>query len=74
MEARLSQLADKTRAELDSRMVGVEGRVADTAEENQLIVQKYREQQDSIEKMFTDISGHSSVLEEILELKVKYSY
>ena len=69
MEDRLAQLADKTRAEVDSRLVIVEGRVTDNAEENKLIVQKFGNQQDSIDKIFTDISAQSSVLEEILVLK-----
>ena len=72
VEDRLAQLADKTRDELDSRLVRVEGRLTDNAEENKLIVQRYRDQQDSIEKIFTDISGHSSVLEEMLVLKVTF--
>ena len=72
VEDRLAQLADKTRDELDSRLVAVEGRLTDNAEENKLIVQRYRDQQDSIEKIFTDISGHSSVLEEMLVLKVTF--
>ena len=69
VEDRLAQLADKTRGEVDSRMVGVEGRLAENSEENKLIVQKFREQEDSIAKIFSEISGHSSVLEEMLELK-----
>merc|ERR550539_1531198 len=69
VEDRLAQLADKTRAEVDSRLVSVEGRVEDNAEENKLIVQKFGNQQDSIDKIFTDISAHSSVLEEMLVLK-----
>ena len=70
VEDRLAQLADKTRAEVDSRLVIVEGRVTDNAEENRLIVQKFGNQQDSIDKIFADISAHSSVLEEMLVLKV----
>ena len=73
MEDRLAQLADKTRAEVDSRLVSVEGRVEDNAEENKLIVQKFGNQQDSIDKIFADISAHSSVLEEMLVLKVTFS-
>ena len=72
VEDRLAQLADKTRAEVDSRLVSVEGRVEDNAEENKLIVQKFGNQQDSIDKIFTDISAHSSVLEEMLVLKVTF--
>ena len=73
MEDRLAQLSDKTRAEVDSRLVIVEGRVTDNAEENKLIVQKFGNQQDSIDKIFGDISAHSSVLEEMLVLKVTFS-
>ena len=69
VEDRLAELADKTRTEVDSRLVSVEGRLTDTAEENKLIVQKFQEQQDSIAQIFSDISGQSSVLEEMLELK-----
>ena len=72
VEDRLAALADKTKGELDSRMVEVEGRLAEKTEENKLIVQKFQDQQDSIEKIFTDISDHSGVLEEMLVLKVKY--
>ena len=72
VEDRLTQLADKTRGDLDSRMVGVEGRLAENSEENKLIVQKFRDQQDSIEKIFSDISDHSGVLEEMLVLKVRF--
>ena len=72
MEDRLAALADKTKGELDSRMVEVEGRLAEKTEENKLIVQKFQDQQDSIEKIFTEISDHSGVLEEMLVLKVKY--
>ena len=68
----MAQLADKTRSEMDSRLVSVEGRVTDNAEENKLIVQKFQDQQDSIAKIFSDLSGHSGVLEEMLELKVRF--
>ena len=43
--------------------------LTEKSEENKLIVQKFTEQQNSIEKMFSDIDNHSSVLEEILQLK-----
>ena len=43
--------------------------LTEKTEENRLIVQKFNQQQDSIDKMFTDIDNHSSVLEEILALK-----
>ena len=72
VEDRLAALADKTKGELDSRMVEVEGRLAEKTEENKLIVQKFQDQQDSIEKIFTDISDHSGVLEEMLVLKVRF--
>ena len=73
VEDRLAELADKTRGEVDSRMVAVEGRLAENSEENKLIVQKFGNQQDSIDKIFADISAHSSVLEEMLVLKVTFS-
>ena len=43
--------------------------LTEKSEENKLIVQKFTEQQNSIEKMFSDIDNHSTVLEEILQLK-----
>ena len=54
VEDRLAQLADKTRAEVDSRLVSVEGRVTDSAEENKLIVQKFREQQEEVRRRHID--------------------
>ena len=59
-----------------SKLFGLEERINKDSlelnkrtEETKLIVQKFSEQEVSIEKMFTDIETHSGVLEEILALK-----
>ena len=62
--------------EQGGKLVSLEERInkdslelSERAEENKLIVQKFSDQEVSIEKMFTDIETHSGVLEEILALK-----
>ena len=62
--------------EQGGKLVSLEERInkdslelSERAEENKLIVQKFSDQEISIEKMFTDIETHSGVLEEILALK-----